>query len=520
MSEWIAAGDWRLFFLHRDRVRKATPDDVKRVAAQYLKETNRTVGLFIPTKMVDRAEIPATSVIAEVVKDYKGDAPLSVGEAFDPSPSNIEARTKRIDLPGGAKMALLSKETRGDTVVAAMTFRFGDEKSLMNRGVPAYMAAQMLLRGTSRHTRQQLKDEFDRLKARVAVGGSATQATVTVETIRQNLPAALRLLAEVLRQPAFPQTEFEQLRQEELAGAEEERSDPSSIGLTAFQRYINPYPHGDVRYVSTAEEDITDLKAVTLEEAKKFYADFYGGSNAQLAVVGDFDEKEITALASELFGNWKSPRPFERVPQVFQSVEAMTRSFETPDKANAFFAAGFNFNIRDDHPDYPALVMGNFMLGGGFLNSRLATRLRQKEGLSYGVGSRLSASALDPFASFSANAIYAPQNAERLEAAFKEEIARMLKDGFTDQEVAEAKKGWLQGRQVSRAQDAALAGVLSSYLFVNRTLAWDADLEKKVSALTTQQINEAMRRHIDPSKITIVKAGDFAGAKKAAAEKK
>jgi zinc protease len=111
---------------------------------------------------------------------------------------------------------------------------------------------------------------------------------------------------------------------------------------------------------------------------------------------------------------------------------------------------------------------------------------------------------------FTANAIYAPQNVAKLEAAFKEEIARVLKDGFTAEEVAAAKTGYLQARQLSRSQDAELAGKLSAYRFLGRTLAWDADFEKKITAVTPDQMAQALRRYIDPAKFTIVKAGDFA----------
>ncbi|HST22986.1 MAG TPA: insulinase family protein, partial [Blastocatellia bacterium] len=121
---------------------------------------------------------------------------------------------------------------------------------------------------------------------------------------------------------------------------------------------------------------------------------------------------------------------------------------------------------------------------------------------------------------FSAFAMYAPQNAAKLEAGFKEEIARMLKDGFTAEEVEAAKKGYLQSRQVSRAQDAELMRKLAALAYTGRTLAWDAEFEKKIAALTPDQINAAMRRYIDPAKITIVKAGDFAKASTPAATTK
>ncbi|HVT03406.1 MAG TPA: pitrilysin family protein [Thermoanaerobaculia bacterium] len=509
MSESIAAGDWRLFFLDRDRVRKVTAADVQRVAGAYLKPSNRTVGLFIPTSKPERSEIPPTPDVMAMVKDYKGEAVMAQGETFDPSPANIEARTTRSKLPSGLKIALLPKKTRGGTVVANMTLRYGDEKSLMNRSTAADLAASMLTRGTSKHTRQQIKDEFDRLKARVNVSGGPTQVNVSIETVRENLPAVMKLVAEVLRDPIFPASELDQLKQEELAQIEQQKSDPQAMASVAFGRHTTRYPKGDVRYVSTPDEDVTDVKTATLEEMKKFYSDFYGASNGELAVVGDFDPKEVSSLAADLFGNWKSPQPFTRVARQYQEVPMLNQSLEAPDKANAFFLAGMNLNLRDDDPDYPALVLGNYMLGGGFLNSRLATRIRQKEGLSYGVGSQFNASPLDKNGSFVTFAIYAPQNVTKLEAAFKEEIARALKDGFAEQEIAEAKSGYLQSRQVSRAQDGGLARTLAADLFLARTLAWDADIEKKIGALTADQITAAMRRHLDASKINIIKAGDF-----------
>lgn len=516
LSEFIGAGDWRLFFLHRDRLRKVTAEEVAQAASKYFKPSNRTLGLFIPTPKPDRAEIPPTPDLAAALKDYKGDATMAEGEAFDPSPANIEKRTVRSEA-SGIKVALLPKKTRGGKVVAQMTFRYGDEKSLHNRGTAAGLAGSMLMRGTTRRTRQQIQDELDRLKARMTVFGGATQAQVSIETTRENLPAVMRLAAEVLREPAFPADEFEQLKRQTLASIEQQKSEPIQMAFTAYSRHLGPYPKGDVRYVNTPDERIADINAATLEQAKQFYQDFYGASNTTMSVIGDFDDKEIAKLATDLFGNWKSPKPYTRVPTLFQDIAAVNQSLPAPDKANAFFLAGFNLKLRDDHPDYPALLLGNYMLGGGFLNSRLASRIRQKEGLSYGVGSGIQISALDEWGRFTANAIYAPQNVGKLEAVFKEEIARMLKDGFTAEEIEGAKSGYLQSRQVSLAQDNELSGRLNAYLFTGRTLQWDADLDAKLRALTTEQIAAAMRRHIDPAKMTIIKAGDFAKNAPAAA---
>ncbi len=511
MSEWIGYGDWRLLFITRDRIRKLTAEEVQRVAVNYLKQSNRTLGQFIPTAKPERSEIPANPDVLALVKDYKGDAKVAEGEAFDPTPANIESRAVRA-AAAGIKYTFVTKRTRGNTVVANLALHFGDEKSLMSRDTAGGMAGSMLMRGTAKRTRQQIKDEFDKLKARVNVDGGPSSAFATIETTRENLPAVMKLVAEILREPSFPADEFEQLKQEQLAGIEAQRSDPQQMAVTEVMRYMRPYPKGHVNYTSTPDESIADLKAVTLADVKKFYADFYGAGNGELSVVGDFDEKEVAKLTGDLFGAWKSKMPYTRIADKFNDVAAINRSLEAPDKANAFFVAGQNLSLRDDDPDFPALVLGNYMLGGGFLNSRLAVRIRQKEGLSYGVGSQFQAGSLDKSGAFLAFAIYAPQNRDKLEAAFKEEIALMLKDGFTAEETAAAKTGWRQSRQVSRSQDNELSGRLNTYNFINRTLAWDADLEKKVEALTAEQITAALRRHIDPAKISIVKAGDFAKA--------
>jgi zinc protease len=516
LSESIGAGDWRLLFLTRDRVKDVTLDDVKRVAAQYLKPDNRTTGVFIPTDKPERAEIPATPDVEALVKDYKGGEAKSAGEVFDPSPANIESRTTRSDLANGMKLALLPKKTRGEAVEARMTLRFGDEKTLSGKSTAAEFAATLLNRGTAKHTRQQIKDEFDRLKANVFIGGGATQANVTITTTKPNLAEVMKLVAEVLKEPVFPQDEFDKLKNEQLSNIESQRSEPQSIAITNIQRHINPYPKTDPRYTATFDEDVADIKALTLDEVKKFHKDFYGASSATMSVIGDFDATEVKNMITELFGSWKNSSPYTRIATKVTPVQTINESFETPDKANAFFVAAYNFEMKDDHADYPALVLGNYMLGGGFLNSRLAVRIRQKEGLSYGVGSQFNAGTLDPVGSFFAFAIYAPENAVKLEAAFKEEINKVVSEGFTAEEIAAAKSGWAQNRSVGRSQDAQLAGTLNGYLFTKRDLTWDEALEKKVMALTPEQINAAMKKHITPDKINIMKAGDFAKVKKEA----
>ncbi len=512
LSESIGAGDWRLLFINRDRLKDVTVDDVIRVANNYLKPDNRTVGQFIPIDKPDRTEIPEDVDIAALVKDYKGTQNIVMGEEFDPTPSNIDARTSRTVLDNGLKVGMLPKKTRGESVQVRMTLRFGDIENLWGKAKAGQMAATLLNRGTSKMTREEIKDAFDKLKANVNIFGSATVLGINIETNRENIADVMNLLNEVLKDPSFPEDEFEKAVLQQITSIESNMSEPTAIGSNKLAKYVNPYEEGDPRYAETFEESISNWKKLTLDEVKQFYKDFYGANHGTIGIVGDFDEGEMKKMISDMFGEWNSPASYTRLESKIKEIETLNLNVETPDKANAFFLALQQFEMRDDHMDYPAMLLGNFMLGGGFLNSRLATRIRQNEGISYGVGSFFNAGSIDNVASLNGYAIYAPENVERLEAAFREEIEKIINEGFTEEEVTAAKSGWLQSRSVNRAQDASLAMTLNNYEFLNRTLAWDQDLEDKVAALTTDQINAVMKKYIKPEKIHMVKAGDFAKA--------
>jgi len=516
LSEYIALGDWRLFFLHRDRIQAVTAADVQKTAEHYFKATNRTLGQFIPEAKPERAEIPAVPDVAAMVKDYKGRAAVAQGEAFDATPAAIDARTLRGALSGGMKFALLPKKTRGGMVSLRMALHFGDEQSLMNQDTAGSVAVDMLMRGTRTLDKEQLKEAFDKLKANVQIMGGAGGATVMVTTVRENLPATVKLLAEVLRQPALSQAEFDRSVSETVTALESQKSEPTTVAVTALQKHMQPWPKGHVNAALSADESIAELKALKLDAVKAFHNDFFGAAAAEVAVAGDFDAPGLKAELEQLFGAWKAPRAHTRIPAKIFKPAALNVALETPDKANAFFVAAVDFPLKDSDPDYPALLMANHLLGGGALKSRLADRIRQKEGLSYGVGSQLSVSPFEPASSWSAFAIYNPGNVDKLEKAFREEVARAIQDGFTAEELEAGKKAWLQGQAQSRSQDAELAGRLAGMLRLDRTMAFQADLEAKVQALTPAQVQEAFRKYVDPARISVAKAGDFAKAKAAA----
>jgi zinc protease len=168
--------------------------------------------------------------------------------------------------------------------------------------------------------------------------------------------------------------------------------------------------------------------------------------------------------------------------------------------------------MRDDDPDYPALVIGNYILGSGALSSRLGDRIRQKEGLSYGVGSTLGASSLDKRATVTLYAIYNPANLDKLQKAIREELDAILESGVTQKELDDARQGYLQRQEVARTEDANLSQVLEGTLVANRTMEHYTKQEQAIRALTPEQVREVMRRRINPSSFLTAVAGDWAAA--------
>jgi zinc protease len=509
LGGYVGDGDWRAFYLTRDEVNKVTPADVVRVSKAYLKPSNRTFGEFIPTPTPDRAEIPATPDAAVRFKDYTGGASIQQGEVFDPTPKNIEARVIRAKLPNGLKLVMFPKKTRGGTVVANINIRFGDEKNLFGKSTAGSMAGAMLMRGTSTKNRQQIQDETDHLKAQINVNGTADSASASIRTLDANLADSLRFARELLRDSTFPESEFETIRQQRIAGAESGKTEPNNLASIELYSHFNAmYPRGDTRHTSTLDEQIEDLKKVTIDDARKFYKQFYGVGEGEIVVSGQFDPEKVQKLVTELFADWKSPSHYAHIPDPYEKVDALNKKIETPDKQNAIFLVGVPLKMNDDDPDFAALTIAGVVFGGS-PNSRLFLRIRVKDGLSYGAGAQFQIPTKDDSAMLAGFAIAAPQNTPKVEADFNDELALALKDGFTADEIDKAKKAWLDQRSVGRAEEGSVAGILGARERWGRTLQYDEKIEAAVAALTPQQVNDAFKRHVDPATVTIVKGGDF-----------
>ena len=527
LSSASSHGDWRLLFIERDRTAAVTAADVNRVAKAYFQKPNRTVGVYIPSKQSTRLAVPNAPPIDLVVKDYKGGTVAAAGEAFDPSPANLDARIKIIEQPG-LKAGLLPKKNRGETVSLVLTLHYGNEETLKGLTTAAGMLPGLMMAGTKKHDRQALREELDSLGIRIGTGGgggrrggrggrgggggagAAGQLTFSVEAKRDTLPQALKLLGEILREPAFPSQEFETSKLRMASMLSSGRTEPAALARNKLSRALSPYSKEDVRYVPTLEETIDRAKQVTLEQIKNLYQTQIGGSHAEIGVVGDFDPESTLRLVKEMLSGWESNVPYKRIDQrVADNGTGVKEDIVTPDKSNAEYLAGLSFPVSDSDPDYPALRIANFIFGGSTLASRIGDRIRQKDGLSYGATSSLMASSRDPVASLMVTVSTNPVNINKVTAAVMEELDRFLKNGPTEKEVTDAKQAFVEAQKVSRTADGAIAGQIVSNLNVGRTFAFAADQEKAILALTPTRVAEAFRKHVDPHRLVVIRAGDF-----------
>jgi zinc protease len=521
LSEWAATGDWRLLFLHRDAVKALTTAHVNQVASKYLRSANRTAGLFLPTKAPDRAPLPDQPDVTAMVKSYKGQEQVAQGEEFAATVANIEKRTERVTLPSGMRLALLPKKTRGQAVKIVLKINAGSEKDLKGQVEALSLLPEMLMRGSKKHNYQQLQDQLDQLRAEVRAGdffgrgvgmSRANEAKFTVTTVRESVPKVLALLTEIVREPAFPKDQFETLKKERLAALEDSLQQPDALAMSSLIQKAQPYPKDDPRHHASPAESVERVKAVKLEQLAAFHKNFWGATNAELVMVGDFDAAQVKEQVSKELATWKSPKAYQRLQIAYREPTVADEVIDTPDKQMALVGVAQPLEIRDDDAQYPALALANFVLGGGF-KSRLVDRLRQKEGLSYGASSAMMIDAVDKGAVLLAFAMCAPQNATKAMTGMLEELTKLVQKGVAGDELAAAKQAWKAQLDNRLASDDAVAGMLMSSFDANRTLAYWDTLAGKVQALTAPELTSALTQWVKPDQLVKVKAGDLKNPK-------
>ena len=514
LAEIIGAGDWRLFYIYRDRVDALTLADVQACLKKYYLTSNRTVGVFIPDKNPERVVVADRPDVAALVKGYKGkvSGPASA-ETFEATIPNIKKRTEYRQLSNGMKYALLKKPVKGDKVYGSIILKFGDEQSLAGKSSLPSLAAAMLKNGTATRSKKQINDELDKLKSSIeisSVQGDVAAVNIQFVSDKDNCAAALDLLADILLHPSFDKNEYDKLVIDISGELDKGRTDPQFVAFNTMTRKMAPYAAGHPFHTESAEEQLADLKTISVDDVKKFYTDFYGVDHGYAAFVGAIDAAAIQGFLEKAFGSFKSMQPYKDLEVKYFDINGSLSTINIPDKKNAVFAGAINLPLKQGDKEYMALDMANEMLGGGtFISNRIANRLRESEGMSYGAGSFLSYNYKYASCTWVAYAIFNPIYKDRLDSAFRDVINKTLQDGFKEEEFKKAVTAWVQQRKIGLGSDQGLATRLTAYMNDGKDLDFYSYNEEQVAGLTLDQVNAALRKYITPDKITYLYVGDF-----------
>jgi zinc protease len=512
LSQAIAHGDWRLFFVQQNRLKDVAPADVVRVARQYLKSSNRTVGYFTPDTNPDRTIVPEAPDLSDTLRNLTTSVSVSRGEAFDPLPRNVEARIRRGRLSNGMTLTVLTKASVNNMVVARVDLTFGDAGSLTGKEEAAQMVLALAPLGTRNRTRPQLQSEMTRLNASINFAGNDSLARALIQVPAANFEAAFRLAVEMQREPSFPEFEFDTLKSQAIGNLSNEVTEPAQLAQDTLERHLSPFPAGHPRYPARREERLVKIRTLTLDDVKAFHDRFYAASHGQVTIVGPVEYAAVQSLAEQLLASWNRPERYARMRPAYRAVSAINQKIETVDKANARLDAGLLIPLSPDDEDYPALVMANYLLGGSWNRGRLPNRIRNREGLSYNVRTALDAWDDGMVTRFHFWAISNPGNTPKVEASFRDELRAVLEEGFSEEEVAAGKQAYLDAQLLNRTNDLDLLVQVSARAYHDQSFLWFEDQENEIRALTAEHVTAVLRKYVDPDSISIVKAGDFRAA--------
>jgi len=510
---------WRYLGTYLDRVRAVSAADLQRVAAAYLTENSRTVGWYDPTEEAQAAgpagsggsgDGPGTAP-ARWVEHYRpeGDAAAAGASAAPAGAARaMGAPAYRTVLPNGLTL-IVRRNSANPTVSLQGLVRAGGIFDPPGKSGLAGFVAAMLDQGTAKRTALQMAEAVENVGARLGFDGGSETASFSATMLSPDLPAVLDVLADALRNPAFPADKIEKIRAERITDYQIAENSTASVAARRANQLL--YPVGHPYHDHPLGTDST-LQVITKGDLAAFHARHYGPNNTVLVLVGDVDLKQATELVRAAFGAWAklpAPPPFQ-VPNADPPASVLNLKVPMKGKSQTDVVYAVP-GIARTAPDYDAAMMMNYILGGGSLSSRLMNNLRDEQGLVYGVYSSLSAGiGAGPL---SIRAGTNPANADRAVASVLEQVRRMSEEGPTAQEMEDA-KDYLTGVFPVRLEtNAGVASQLLTAELYGLGLDYIERYASIVRGITRESAAAAARAYLKPkSGYALVIAGSVGPA--------
>lgn len=535
MSEAEAVADWRFYKSYAANIARVTADDVRRVASEYFREDNRTVGYFIPKRANGNGGgggAPSSALSSKSAlrphgwKHYRdpseargeredggdgssagrgGVGSFDSGGAPRTGAHEFARRVERIELETGAVLLALENSAT-PTVAVRGSLRAGSYFEPRTKPGLARRAAEMLERGTRRRTKLQLAGDLEGAGAEVSFSADQFAVQIRARSLSSDFPLLMKALAEMLREPSFPADELEKLKQQTVAAIQEQQSDTKWRAYERLSQALfdeeNPF------YTHAGERLIESVNSITVDDVRGFYEKFYGGRSLVLSVVGDVRATDATRHFREAVDLFGGPESVEISVADSSSAAAPRREVVLlQDKANVDVLLGTAAPLRRDSEDYYAAMLANRALGESTLSSRLGLRVRDAEGLTYGIGSRFRAPSLAAGPWYIAVSVN-PDNVGRAINSALEVLRDYVEHGIRPEELEDEKSSATGSFKVSLATNAGLAEALWNSEFYRLGLDYVDRFPQLVSSVTIEEVNAAIRKYFNPERLTVVVAGD------------
>ena len=439
----------------------------------------------------------------------RGDKSSDAAEANTPASvgaSSFASRVVRHQLPNGATLLVLENRAT-PTISIRGSLRAGSYFESRDKPGLALITADMLERGTMKRSKLQIASDLESVGAQIDFSTDPFAVNIAARLLAKDLPLVMRTLAEELREPAFPADELEKLKQQTIAVIQEQQA---NTRYRAFERLsgllfdqANPY------YMHPGEKLIHSISSITVEDVRRFYTAIYGGASLILALAGDVRSADAPQLFAEAFSSFSGPEKIDiNVIDPEPQAEAVREIVLIKEKANVDIMLGAATPLRRESKDYYAAHLANSALGESTLSSRLGLRVRDQEGLTYGINSRFRAPSLAAgpwFVGVSVN----PQNVDKAINSALSVLRDYVQHGIGAEELADEKSSAIGAFKVSLATNAGLANALWNAEFYRLGLDYIDRYPQIIQAVTVEEVNAAIRKYFRPDHLTVVIAGDF-----------
>ncbi|HEX8177986.1 MAG TPA: pitrilysin family protein [Pyrinomonadaceae bacterium] len=420
--------------------------------------------------------------------------------------SHFAARIARTSLDTGATLLVLENHAT-PTLALRASLRAGSYFEPPAQPGLARLTADMLARGTRRRTKLQLAGDLEAVGAELDFETDPFALNIVGRALAKDMPLLVATLAEELREPSFPADELAKLKQQTIAAILEQQANTRTRAYERLTQLIfdpaNPF------YQHAGDALINSINAITTTDVRRFYEERYGGRSLIVAAAGAVEVAAATEVFGAAFGAFAGPERVDvAVTDPAQAAATRREIVLLADKANVDILLGSAAPLRRDAADYYAALLANSALGESTLSSRLGLQVRDREGLTYGIGSRFRAPSLAAgpwYITVSVN----PQNVEQAINSALQVLRDYVADGIREDELADEKSAAIGAFKVALSTNAGLAAALWNAEFYQLGTDYVDRYPQLIEAVTRAEVNAAIRKYFRPEQLTIVIAGDY-----------